>query len=111
MGSYSWTVLYTRMIVVIANSYVIFRCCFHFIVPPPIEIIVIGGVIQLHKPANPHGIIIYYEIIATKNLSDTTSFSSLNTNMSSFPSSLLLTEPGIYSIKVCTYVCAHVYKK
>lgn len=47
----------------------------------------------------PHGIILQYQIVGTENFSNTTY--SMNTSTLNISTSMLLTEPGDYIVKVC----------
>ena len=73
---------------------------FYLIVPPPIEIKIINDIIQLREPIiHPRGIILHYEIVAMLNPSEPI-LSNISTSTLDVPTSMLLTEPGTYSIKV-----------
>ena len=76
---------------------------FIFIVPPPIEIKIINDIIQLREPIiHPRGIILHYEIVALQNSSKPI-ISNISTSTLDVPTSMLLTEPGTYSVKVSDY--------
>ena len=78
---------------------------FFFIVPPPIEIKIIDDIIKLREPIiYPHGNILRYEIVAMQNSSEPI---LLNTSTMDVPTSMLLTEPGTYSVKVCDQIYAY----
>ena len=70
-------------------------------VPPPIELMIADRIIHIQKPIYSHGIIIQYEIIAIKNISNTALLSILNISAVVLPFSQLFTETGTYSVKVC----------
>ena len=82
---------------------------FHHLVPPPINLTYINDTMQLCKPIYPHGIILQYQIAAMSETSDIIS-ASLNTSILNVSTSLLLTQPGSYLVKVCSvhaYDCEH----
>ena len=82
------------------------RFLFPLIVPPPIELMINNGFIQLRDPIiYPHGVILFYQIVAMQNSSEPTILASLNTSMLNVSTSILLvnSEPGSYLVnfKVC----------
>ena len=74
---------------------------FHYIVPPPINLTYINDTMQLCKPIYPHGIILQYQIIAAMSEYSDLISASLNTSILNISTSLLLTHPGAYLVKVC----------
>ena len=85
-----------------------------YIVPPPIELMINNGFIQLREPIiYPHGIILYYEIVAMQNSSEPSILACLNTSTLNVSTSMLLdnlvTGTFLVNFKVCGVVSYVTY--